>query len=572
MTGTLHRARQSYASAWPALVAVAALGMVSTVAEAVVLILLVTLAQNLDAPGTSVELWSLSIGEATAVGAAVAGALIFIGARVAAATVQARAQTRWETALRTRLADAYSSAAPGVQRTSRESRLVDLSTRFVDQAGNGLVNLAAGLRAALSAAMLVAAALLVDPASALVMAAVSLSLVVLLRPLTHRVRAAAAATASAGLAGSDQVAELAATARDARLFDVETHFRDTAATAAERYGRARRRSQTLVATSPVLYQGFGLLLAAAAVGLAIAATGIELQEFGVVALLLLRTLSYGQSVQSTHQRLVAAIPAIDEMEAALAAWQRGGASEGRSVLDRVTAIEVSNVGYAYGDEPPALAQVTFSVRAGDSVAMIGPSGAGKSTLAQLLIRYLRPTVGAVVVNGLPADSYTRASWARQVAYVPQQPVLIHGTVRENIGFHRPHVDETAVRQAAHLAGLDETIAALPASYDTVLGSSERVLSGGQTQRIGIARALAGKPSFLVLDEPTSALDSDSETLIVDTLRRLPSDMVVVVIAHRLSIVDHCSKVLVLVDGRVETWADHHVARARSDFYRRALPT
>ncbi len=570
MTGALRRARETYTSAWRALVAVAGLGMVSTIAEAGVLVLLVTLAQNLDAPGTDIELWGLRIGELGAVLAAVGGALVFIGARSAAAAVQAQAQTSWETRAREQLTDAYSGAAPTVQQTSRDSRLVDLTTRFVDQAGNGLVNLAAGLRAALSALMLVIAALLVDPASALVMASVSVFLVLLLRPLTRRVRSAAAATAAAGLSSSDQVAELAATASDARLFDVEGHFREVAGAAAEDYARARRRSQTLVAVSPVLYQGFGLLLAAAAVGLAITATGIELREFGVVALLLLRTLSYGQSVQSTHQRLVAAIPALDEMDAAQAAWRRGVPSEGRSVLERVTLVEVSNVGYAYGDDGPALAHVTLSFGAGDSVALIGPSGAGKSTLAQLLIRYLRPTAGAVLVNALPADSYSRASWSRQVAYVPQQPVLIHGTVRDNIGFHRPHVDDREVREAARLAGLDRTIDALPAGYDTLLGPSERVLSGGQIQRIGIARALAGRPSFLVLDEPTSALDADSETVVVDTLRRLPADIVVVVIAHRLSTVDHCSKVLVLVDGRVETWADHAHARVTSDFYRRAL--
>jgi len=159
--------------------------------------------------------------------------------------------------------------------------------------------------------------------------------------------------------------------------------------------------------------------------------------------------------------------------------------------------------------------------------------------------------------------------AAAATLVPQKTSLFRGTVEENIAFFRP-LDRDAVEEAARKAGLHETIMRLPEGYATQLGAARRDLSGGQAQRIGIARALAGKPSLIVLDEPTSALDVDSEELITDTIRSLPDDVIVVIVAHRISTLRHCSRLAVLDKGQMVASGTPAEVFASSDFYRRSV--
>jgi ABC-type multidrug transport system fused ATPase/permease subunit len=198
--------------------------------------------------------------------------------------------------------------------------------------------------------------------------------------------------------------------------------------------------------------------------------------------------------------------------------------------------------------------------------VVGPSGSGKSTLAQLLLRLREPTSGEVDVDGVDARSFTESSWRRHVALVPQQAHLLHGTVAENIAFLRPWVDDAAIERAARDAGIHDEILALPAGYQTSVGASTRDLSGGQVQRISIARALAGSPSVLVLDEPTSALDVHSEAIVQDTMESLRHRMLVVIVAHRLSTLSICDQLVVLRDGVVEAFGPPSEVMASSPFF------
>ena len=210
------------------------------------------------------------------------------------------------------------------------------------------------------------------------------------------------------------------------------------------------------------------------------------------------------------------------------------------------------------------------VKPGDHIGIIGPSGAGKSTLAQILLRLRSPSSGTYVINGRLVDDYADLELRDKISLVPQQTVLFRGTVHDNIAFYRADVERTTVIDAAQRAGVHEAIMALPLAYDTLIGRAHRELSGGQTQRLGIARALLGRPSILVLDEPTSALDVDSEELITATLRALPNDVIVLVIAHRVSTLRDCNRVVVLEKGRIVADTSMSDAAITNQFFRRAL--
>jgi len=219
-----------------------------------------------------------------------------------------------------------------------------------------------------------------------------------------------------------------------------------------------------------------------------------------------------------------------------------------------------------------LADVDFVLQRGEVLGIIGPSGAGKSTLAQVLLGLRAPDTGEVTVGGVDLAEVDRAWWTRRVSFVPQDPVLFTGTIVENIRFFRDDVDDAAVRQGAADANVLAEITAMPAGFDTHLGERGGALSGGQRQRLSIARALAGSPGLLVLDEPTSALDGHSEALIRSTIAALHGRVTVVVIAHRMSTIDMCDRIMVVEDGRVTALGTPDALLASSTFYRRALTT
>jgi ABC-type multidrug transport system fused ATPase/permease subunit len=176
----------------------------------------------------------------------------------------------------------------------------------------------------------------------------------------------------------------------------------------------------------------------------------------------------------------------------------------------------------------------------------------------------------VSVNGIDARDYTLASWYRHVSLVPQDPRLLHETVADNIAFLDPSISRERVVEAAEAAGVHEVIETLDAGYDTMIGSAFRDLSGGQIQRIGIARALARRPQVLVLDEPTSALDVHSEEVIQASLESLRGKVLVLIIAHRLSTLSICDRIIVLQQGKVETAGSLADVSVRSKFFRSAL--
>ncbi len=253
-----------------------------------------------------------------------------------------------------------------------------------------------------------------------------------------------------------------------------------------------------------------------------------------------------------------------------ATYRMRATRDGTHLLETVRTLELDNVMYSYDGQVDAVAGVSAQFHVGEVVGIVGPSGGGKSTLSQLLLRLREPTGGDILVDGQSAGDFKLSSWYRHVTLVPQDPRLFHATVAENISLLDPKLTREQVVDAAKAAGMHDVIESLDNGYDTRVGPAFRDLSGGQIQRIGIARALARGAQILVLDEPTSALDVHSEAIIQSTLESLRGHALVVIIAHRLSTLSICDRIMVLRDGKVETLGTLAEAAEDSDFFRRAL--
>ena len=249
-------------------------------------------------------------------------------------------------------------------------------------------------------------------------------------------------------------------------------------------------------------------------------------------------------------------------------------NEGKPAMSVVTGeVCFSHVQFSYPDAAlHALNDVSFTVKAGESVAFVGESGSGKSTVMQLVLGLRQPQAGTVTVDGIDLSTVDLRSYRQFISVVPQSVVLFSGSVLQNISYGLPHVTEAQVREAARLANALEFIEKLPDGFHTMLGESGARLSGGQRQRIAIARALIRDPHILIFDEATSALDVVSEKLVQEAIDTVIRGRTCFIVAHRLSTVRNVDRIFVLKDGRIiEEGSYDALVAAGGDFARlRAL--
>jgi ABC-type multidrug transport system fused ATPase/permease subunit len=233
-------------------------------------------------------------------------------------------------------------------------------------------------------------------------------------------------------------------------------------------------------------------------------------------------------------------------------------------------ISMEGVSFRYGMNPSALEAVDLEVAPGDAVAIVGPSGSGKSTLARLCVRLADPTSGSLIVEQRQAMEYTLRALREIICYVPQHPILFRGSIRENLLYANPAAGERELRTVLEVAQLDPVLSRLTLGLDHVLDTGAAGLSGGEQQRLAVARALLRNSPVLILDESTSALDMATEAALLQAIRNFRPGMATVLISHRLKSLGWVDRFVVLERGKIVGEGNHPTLQRKCQLYRTLL--
>jgi ATP-binding cassette subfamily C protein len=297
------------------------------------------------------------------------------------------------------------------------------------------------------------------------------------------------------------------------------------------------------------------ILIAAGLYVALVRFGMSLASVMLLAFLLVRVLLYLSRMQREYQKMVTSESAYWSLRAAIdgARKENENPPEGATPTLRHS-IRFENVGFQYHDRW-VLRNATLVMPAGGMTAIVGASGAGKTTVVDLVAALLRPQEGEIWIDDLPLQRVDWRAWRRMIGYVPQDTVLLHDTIANNVTLGDPELTAADAEVALRAAGMWDMVSGLPEGLDTIVGERGGKLSGGQRQRVAIARALAHRPRLLVLDEATSALDPETETAICRTLERLRGELTIIAISHQSPIVDVADRVYRMGDGTASLMAD-----------------
>lgn len=472
--------------------------------------------------------------------------------------------------IRSKMAEAFLNASWSVQQEERSGSLQELLTTFSAQVTAMVGAVGQIFLSGANLAAMIGLAIAVDPPGAVVLVVSVAALASLLRPLRAAVRRRAQAATVASMEFAISLNEVSQLGMELHVFHVQDEAKRRVDRLIENTREKSRRLTFAAGLASPLYSGLAYVALLGALAVVAASNSADLTSLGAVMLVMLRSLSYGQALQNAYTGVSASTPAVARLQERLRFYHEGRRHHGGVSVGSIGSIRADDVSFRYVENQPVLRNVSFTVEPREIVGIVGPSGGGKSTLVQLLLGLRDPDHGTIRTDGRDIREFDRTEWARKVTFVPQAAHLIAGTISDNIRFLRSNVGEADIERAARLAHLHEDIAGFPEGYQRQVGEHGGHLSGGQQQRLCIARALVENPDVLILDEPTSALDVRSEHLIRTTLLGLKERMTVIVIAHRLSTLDICDRIMVIQNGELKGFDAPAMLEKTNEFYREAL--
>jgi ABC-type multidrug transport system fused ATPase/permease subunit len=553
------------------LVKLASFAFVGGISEALFLITVTRAAFAITGDADRVGIvagWFLSVDQTLLL--ALLLVVIRIGMASYASWLSADLSTQVVAQVRERLARAFLDASWELQQDLRAGSLQELLTTFAGQASAMITSLNQGIVAAANLVALVALAVAVDPLGAVILVVSVGCLGLLLRPLRRVVRNRADAVVRSGLDFATAANEISQLGLELHVFHVQDAAKSHVGALIEQVRERTKRLQFAGGLTTPAYTGLAYSALLAALAVAWLSNASSLTSLGAAMLVMLRSLSYGQALQGSYVTASASAPAIDQLRGQIESMEAGRRHDAGHPVGEMGAIAADHVWFAYTPGEDVLRDVSFTINPGEIVGIVGPSGSGKSTLVQLLLGLRDPTRGTVSSDGRDLCDFDRAELARKVTFVPQAAHLIAGTIADNIRFFRSGVAQERIEEAARLAHIHDDVVGFPGGYARQVGEHGGHLSGGQQQRLCIARALVEDPDVLIMDEPTSALDVRSEHLMRTTLVKLRGRVTVIVIAHRLSTLDMCDRIMVIQEGRLMGFDTPAALEQSNAFYREAL--
>jgi ABC-type multidrug transport system fused ATPase/permease subunit len=465
--------------------------------------------------------------------------------------------------IRTRLVTDFFRSSWALQSAERLGHLQQLLGMNSNATASVVGSLTGGLQALLMVCALLGLAVAVDPVAAIWVVILSIVLLQILRPLRVRTKRANRDLSKATRAMATRVTEYTRLSRDFRLFGVESRIVDKLHGLIEETGHLFRRTARIGNISPILYQTFALGIVIAGIAFLTGGGHEGLAKKGIVLILVLRSVAYGSAVQGAILGLRSAQGLLEDLTFDLRRFEAARITPGEHVPESFE-VDFDSVEYSYDGVALALGGITMHIPEGKIIGMLGPSGSGKTTISQILLGLREPTSGRATIGGMDAAAIAKSDAHSTVALVPQEPVLLQGSVSDNIKFFRDF-EEWEVIDAARSAHLHEDVVKMPDGYETLVGEGGGAVSGGQKQRLAIARALIGRPKLIVLDEPTSAVDGRTEKLIRKTLSELRDHVTVVIISHRIETTAQCDLLLVLANGKIEDFGERDAVLAGSAY-------
>lgn len=545
-----------------ALVGIVVLTLVGTMSEAGFLVIIARAGVALANGEQTITIQGdHSVTMVTGLVAAAAFILVRFVANIGGAALSSASMARAAIRLQATFTEAYLATSWDVKHGLAPGRVQQLLSNYARTAVNVVAATARGLTAGVSLLGLVAVAFAIQPYITIVATVLVAALGAAMLPLRRKVRQVSQRAASAQVAFGTRVNETESMALEIEVHGVREPVADRIRADATEAAHALGWSQFAQLAIGPAYQlvAYGGVVGLLGIGIT---TGVDdIGTVGAVLVLLLRCLGYGQSLQIARaqytQADVYASALADEVQRYRDATPGGGTA---SATARV-GLSASDLSFSYDGEP-TLHDISFDVAPGSIIGVVGPSGSGKSTLTQLVLG-LRESGRALTLDGVAIDDADPRWWSTQVAMVPQHSQLLTGSVADNVRFLRDDVGDDDIVDACRRAAIHDDVVAM-GGYDASVGERGGALSGGQRQRLCIARALAGRPNLLVLDEPTSALDHTSERLVLDSLADLRGRTTVLVVTHRLAVLDVCDHVLSLDAGRIDYLGPTEDYRSRLD--------